>query len=200
MPRFIIASNNPHKIKEIERILNPLGIEAVSACDAGFNLDDVEETGATFAENAFLKAKAAFEKTGLPAVADDSGLEVYALNRRPGVYTARYGGSGLSTRDRYILLLDEMQGIPEENRGARFVSSICCFIKRDLIVTSEGVCEGRIAFEARGSDGFGYDPIFLIPQKGKTFAELSDSEKDSFSHRGRALCELRDKLKKIKEI
>lgn len=199
MNKFIIASNNAKKIKEIERILNPLGIEALSAEKCGFNLDEVEETGTTFAQNAYLKAKAAFDKTGMPAVADDSGLEVDALNGRPGVYTARYGGEGLTSRQRYMLLLDEMKDVEKKDRTARFVSEICCILDDNTVITSRGECEGEIAFSESGDDGFGYDPIFIEPKSGKSFAQLCAKEKDSISHRGKALEILKEKLEKIRE-
>ena len=126
--KFIIASNNKKKLVELERILNPLGINAVTPKEEGITLDDVEENGTTFAENAFLKANAAYLKTGLPAVADDSGLCVDALDGRPGVYTARYGGEGLTDEERYIKLLDEMKNVDDDKRSAHFTSSICCIL------------------------------------------------------------------------
>ena len=159
--KFIIATNNPKKLVELERILNPLGIEAVSAKEAGVVLDEVEETGTTFAENAFLKADAAFKKTGMPAVADDSGLSVDALDGRPGVYSARYAGENATDKDRYTKLLNEMKDVPEDKRSAHFTSAICCILPDGSKIEVEGRCDGKIAFEPFGDKGFGYDPVFL---------------------------------------
>ena len=185
--KFIIASNNKKKLAELERILNPLGINAVTPKEEGITLDDVEENGTTFAENAFLKANAAYLKTGLPAVADDSGLCVDALDGRPGVYTARYGGEGLTDEERYIKLLDEMKNVDDNKRSAHFTSSICCILPDGSTITAEGICEGKIGYEPIGKDGFGYDPIFWVPSLQCTSAELSPEEKNKRSHRGQAL-------------
>lgn len=192
--KFIIATNNPKKLKELERILNPLGISAVSAKEAGVTLDDVEETGTTFAENAFIKANAAFVKTGLPSVADDSGLSVDALNGRPGVYSARYGGENATDEDKNNKLLSELENIPQNERTARFTSAICCILSDGRKIEVEGVCEGTIAFEPYGKGGFGYDPIFLCGEK--SYAQLTDDEKDAVSHRGKALRKLKAELEK----
>lgn len=193
--KFIIASNNQKKLKELERILNPLGINAVTAKQEGITLDDVEETGTTFAENAFLKANAAFVKTGLPSVADDSGLSVDALDGRPGVYTARYGGENATDKDRYLKLLDELKNVPKEKRTAHFTSAICCILPDGTKIEAEGRCEGWIAFEPCGDGGFGYDPVFMYGDK--SYAQLSAEEKDKISHRGQALRQLKAELEKI---
>lgn len=198
MIKFIIASNNKGKATELDRILNPLGVTAVTAKSEGISLDDVEETGTTFAENAYIKAYAAFRKTGLPAVADDSGLMVDALNGEPGVYSARYAGENATDEQRIAKLLKNLEGVPTEKRSAHFVSSICCIIDENTVVTAEGACDGIIAEEPKGSGGFGYDPVFLT-DSGKSFAELTDEEKDKLSHRGKALRLLYDKLKAIIE-
>jgi len=192
MATFIIATHNRHKLSELERILTPLKIEAATA-----QLDEVEETGATFAENAFLKAEAACRQTGMPAVADDSGLMVDALNGAPGVYSARYAGEGASDMDRIQKLLLNLKDVPKEKRSAKFVCAICCVYPNGDIVTAHGECAGTIGFEPQGSDGFGYDPIFFV--NGKSFAQLTAEEKDKISHRGRALKEFAAQLQKIKE-
>jgi XTP/dITP diphosphohydrolase len=194
--KFLIASNNQHKVDEINRILNPLGIDAVKAKDCNVDLGDVEETGTTFAENAEIKAQAAFDKTHMPSVADDSGLAVDALNGAPGVYSARYAGENATDKDRYTKLLNEMKNVPDEKRTARFVSSICCIIDENTRIKVEGICEGKISFEPKGDGGFGYDPIFLVAG-GKSFGELSPEEKDSMSHRGASLKKLKKELEKI---
>ena len=185
--KFVLATHNPGKLKEMGDILARFGVEVVSPKDLGITVD-VEETGATFAENAMLKAKAICAAAKLPAIADDSGLCVDALNGGPGVYSARYGGLD-SDPARTALLLHNLEGVPEERRTARFVSAIACVLPDGRVVTARGVCEGRILFETRGSNGFGYDPVFYVPQLGKTFAEAGGSEKNAVSHRGNALKE-----------
>ena len=192
--KFIIATNNQKKLKELERILNPLGINAVSAKDEGISLDDVEETGTTFAENAFLKAEAAFKKTGLPSVADDSGLCVDVLDGRPGIYSARYAGENATDEDKNKKLLAELNDVPEKDRTAHFTCAICCILPSGEKIEVEGVCEGSIAFEPHGNGGFGYDPIFKYGDK--SYAELSSDEKDAVSHRGKALRKLKAELEK----
>ncbi len=183
---FVIATHNQKKLKELKRILNPLGMDAVTAEQAGFTLDEVEETGATFEENAVLKAVSAYEQTGMPAVADDSGLEVDALDGAPGVYSARYAGEGATDADRNRKLLAALADVPEDKRTARFVSAVCCVLPGGKRFTVRGVCEGSIAYAPRGEGGFGYDPVFLV-EGGRTYSELSDEEKDAVSHRGNAL-------------
>jgi XTP/dITP diphosphohydrolase len=190
---FIIATNNQKKLVELSRILNPLGIKAISAKEAGVVLDDVEETGTTFAENAFLKANAAFQKTGMAAVADDSGLSVDYLDGRPGVYSARYAGENATDEDRYNKLLEEMKDAPKDCRKAHFTSAICCILPNGQKIEVEGRCEGEIAFEPFGNGGFGYDPVFIY--NGKSYAELTAEEKDAVSHRGKALRKLQSELK-----
>lgn len=193
--KFIMATNNAHKVVELSRILLPLGIDVVSAKDAGITLDDVEETGTTFTENAFLKANAAFIKTGMPAVADDSGLCVDALDGRPGIYSARYGGDGATDSEKNIKLLDELKNVCDKDRTAHFTSAICCILEDGTRIDVEGICKGKIAFEPHGNSGFGYDPIFMCGQK--CYAELSGEEKDAISHRGIALRKLKAELEKI---
>ncbi len=182
--KFVLATHNPGKLKEMGGILSGLGVEVVSPKDVGVSVD-VEETGMTFAENAMLKAKAICAETGLPAIADDSGLCVDALNGGPGVYSARYGGEGLDDRGRYTLLLNSMRGQP--TRAAHFACAIACAFPNGDTLTAEGRCDGTIAFAPMGTDGFGYDPVFFVPEKAKTFAQLSAEEKNAISHRGRAL-------------
>ena len=180
--QFIIATHNPHKLDEIARILAPLGITAVTDRDLGITLTEAEETGATFAENAYIKAAAACRESGLPAVADDSGLGVDALGGAPGVYSARYAPEG----QRKTTLLRNLEGVADADRGAHFTSAVCCVFPNGDTVTAEGHCYGRITRERRGAGGFGYDPLFET-ENGKTFAELSAEEKDAISHRGASL-------------
>lgn len=176
--KFIIASHNVHKLDELRRILAPLGVEA----DIDPALPEADETGVTFVENAFIKADEACKFTGLPAIADDSGLQVDALGGEPGVYSARYAPVG----QRKATVLQKLAGLPTEQRGAQFVSAVCCVFPNGDTVTAEGICRGHIGDAPRGEGGFGYDPIF-VTENGRTFAELTPSEKDAISHRGRAL-------------
>ena len=189
--KLVLASKNPKKLKEMNEILSGMGVEVCLQSDVGIDID-VEETGTTFEENSLLKAKAVMEASGLPAIADDSGLCVDALNGAPGVYSARYGGEGLDDTGRYKLLLANMpRGAA---RTAKFVSVItCCFPGGDVL-TARGECPGTIAFAPMGEGGFGYDPVFFLPKLKKTFAQLSAEEKNAISHRGRALEAFQDKL------
>lgn len=197
--KFVIASNNAHKIDEFKRILSTLGIEVISAKEAGVDFSCVEETGATFAENSKIKAMYAFEKSGLPCIADDSGLCVDALNGRPGIYSARYGGENSTDDEKIELLLSELRDVEKKNRTAHFNCSICCVIDKEDIITAEGKCEGFIGFEKKGTNGFGYDPVFYL-ENGKAFAELTAEEKDSYSHRGNALRKFYILLKERKDL
>ncbi len=189
--KFVLATHNAHKLQEMSAILSGLGVEVVSPGELGIAVD-VEETGATFAENALLKAKAICAAANLPAIADDSGLCVDALNGGPGVYSARYGGEGLDDRGRYMLLLGSMRG--QTTRAAYFACAVACVFPNGDQLTAEGRCDGAIAFAPLGEGGFGYDPVFLLPEKGKTFAQLTAEEKAAVSHRGRALKNFAEKL------
>lgn len=189
--KFVLATHNPGKIREMSAILGKLGVEVVSPADLGITVD-VEETGTTFAENAMLKAKAICAEANMPAIADDSGLSVDALNGGPGVYSARYGGEGLDDRGRYLLLLNAMQG--QTTRAAHFTCSIACAFPNGDTLTAEGRCDGTIAFAPMGDGGFGYDPVFFVPELRKTFGQLSAEEKSGISHRGKALAAFSEKL------
>ena len=191
---FVIASNNEKKIKELDRILNPLGIYARTAKQLGKELDEVEETGSTFEENAELKARAACQKTGLPAIADDSGLSVDALDGRPGVLSARYAGENATDEEKINKLLQEMMQSGSTDRSAHFECVICCCFPDGETIFAKGRCDGSIGYAPRGVNGFGYDPIFFV-EGNKTFAEFSDHLKDMMSHRGKALKELSRLLK-----
>jgi len=182
--KFVLATHNPGKLKEMSAILGALGVEVVSPSDLGLTVD-VEETGETFAENAMLKAKAVCGLAGLPAIADDSGLCVDALNGGPGVYSARYGGEGLDDRGRYMLLLNSMRGAP--SRSAHFETAVACAFPNGETLTAAGRCDGAIAFAPMGTGGFGYDPVFLVPEQAKTFGQMTEEEKAALSHRGKAL-------------
>ena len=190
--KYFIATKNKHKLSELERILKPLGIEVVSENDLDEPLSDVEETGTTFEENAILKAKAGFLATGLPSIADDSGLCVDYLDGAPGIYSARFAGEPTDNAKNNEKLLKLLEGVPEDKRTARFVSAVACVFSLDDYFTVRGECEGRIGFEPKGTKGFGYDPLF-ISEIG-CFGELTDAEKDSVSHRGKSLDKLYNKL------
>ena len=188
--KLVLASKNKGKLVEMQTILAELGVEVVLQADLGIDVD-VEETGTTFTENAALKAKAVMEASGLPAIADDSGLCVDWLQGAPGIYSARYGGVA-TDEDRYQLLLANMRGAL--NRAAHFHASIvCCFPNGDLL-TAEGDCFGTLAYAPAGEGGFGYDPIFFVPELRKTFSQLTAEEKNEISHRGVALRDFAAKL------
>lgn len=191
---LVLASRNKAKLKELRRILEGMNWEVISAEDAKVQ-GEAEENGATFEENAFLKAEYVCKASGLPAVADDSGLCVDALDGRPGVYSARYAEG--SDDDRIDKLFSELKEVPDEKRTARFVSAVCCVFPEGEKILVRGECEGKIAFERHGNGGFGYDPVF-ISEKG-SFGELSAEEKDSISHRGRALEKFKAEIMKRNE-
>ena len=189
--KLILASNNAHKAKEFREILAPLGIEVVTQSEAGCDFE-ADETGVTFEENAYIKAEAAMKATGLPAVSDDSGLEVDALGGEPGVHSARYTGRH-EDADRRAFLMKKLEGV--EHRSARFVSAICCAFPNGDVLRARGTCEGEIATREAGENGFGYDAMFIPEGSERTMAELSADEKNAISHRGRALREFARLLK-----
>ncbi len=191
--KVILASNNQHKLAEIKKILEPLGYELVSQSEAGINIE-VEETGTTFEENASLKAEAIYKEAKLPVISDDSGLEVDHLNGAPGVYSHRFAGPDATDEDRCIKLLSELDGVPDEKRTARFVCVICYIDKDGRKSLVRGTCEGKIGTEARGSNGFGYDPVFMY--NGTSFAEIPSEEKNKVSHRADALRKFSELLTK----
>lgn len=190
--KFVLASQNQHKLAEMNLILSAHGVEVVLQSELGLHVE-VEETGSTFAENAILKARAVMAASGLPAIADDSGVCVDALQGAPGVYSARYGGPELDDVGRYRLLLNVMQG--QTNRAAHFTSAIACAFPNGDTIEAEGECPGSIAFAPMGDGGFGYDPVFFLPQLKKTYAQLTPEEKAAVSHRGKALAVFEEKLK-----
>lgn len=184
--RVIVASGNQGKIREIREILAPLDLEVVSMKEAGIEVD-VDETGTSFEENALLKARGIAMLTDDLVIADDSGLEIDYLNKEPGIYSARYLGRDVSYDIKNQNLLDRLDGVPDEKRSARFVCAVAAILpnKKELVV--RGVMEGRIGYEIRGEHGFGYDPIFYLPEYGMSSAEILPEEKNKISHRGKAL-------------
>ncbi len=188
--KFVLASQNKGKLVEMQGILESLGVEIVLQSELGVSVD-VEETGTTFEENARLKAVAVMQATGLPAIADDSGLCVDALNGGPGVYSARYGGD-ISDGEKVQLLLANMRGA--STRAAHFATAIVCAFPNGEELVASGRCDGSIAYAPAGDMGFGYDPVFFYPAFGKTFGQSTREEKSSVSHRGKALRDLAVKL------
>ncbi len=197
--KIFIATKNKHKLKELERILKPFGIETVSENDLSEDLPEVDETGTSYEENALLKAQSGLRVTGLPTIADDSGLSVDALDGAPGLYSARYSGGSGDDAANNEKLLNALKGLPKEKRTATFVSSIICLFPNGETITAYGECKGYIGFEPKGESGFGYDPLFVT--ENGTFAELSADEKDAISHRGNALRAFKVKLENyFKEV
>ena len=188
--KIVIATRNPGKLREIEGILAPFALQILSLENFP-GLPEVVEDGRTFAEKAGKKARAIADQTGLLTLADDSGLIVDALQGRPGVFSSRYAGENASDPDRWQKVLIEMAGVPEEKRQASFVCAIAIASPRGEMETVEGRCQGQIAFAPRGEHGFGYDPIFFVPEMGKTMAELEPEVKNRISHRAKALEKLR---------
>ena len=194
--KYIIATHNMKKRNELARILEPLGVEVLTAEQAGVELTDVEETGTTFEENARLKSESGCKETGMPCIGDDSGLMVDALDGAPGVYSARYAGDHGNDPANIALLLENMKDVPDEKRTARFMCTVCCTYPDGSEIVVSGKCEGKIGYEPKGDGGFGYDPVFMVGDK--SFAELPAEEKDKISHRGNALKALADALAKNK--
>lgn len=191
---FILATNNMKKLAEMQRILSPLGINVVTAKTLGITLEDVEEDGETFEDNAKIKARAACKETNMPAIADDSGLCVDYLDGAPGIYSARFSGEHGNDERNNDLLLEKLDGVPLEQRTGYYVCAICCTFPDGREIVVRGECHGVIGFERDGHEGFGYDPLFLVD--GKAFGRYTAEEKDKISHRGNALRLLTKELEK----
>lgn len=191
MERLIFATGNENKMKEIRMILADCGYEIMSMKEAGIDVDIVED-GKTFEENAIIKAEAISKIAGCLVLADDSGLEVDYLDKAPGIYSARFMGEDTSYRIKNKAIIDKLDGVPDEKRTARFVCAIAAAFPDGRTFTRRGTIEGMIGYEERGANGFGYDPIFFLPERGKTTAELSPEEKNEISHRGNALRLIRE--------
>ncbi|WNB93232.1 XTP/dITP diphosphatase [Bacillus sp. NEB1478] len=189
--QILIATKNKGKVSEFQSMFDEFGIEVVSLLDME-NIPDVEETGDTFEENAILKAETICNKLNIPVISDDSGLEIDALEGRPGVYSARYAGSHKNDEDNMDKVLKELQSVPNMNRTARFVCALAFARPGKETFVVKGKCEGEILHERRGTEGFGYDPIFYLPSMNKSMAELTKKEKNKISHRANALMLLRD--------
>lgn len=193
--RIVFATGNAGKVKEIRMIMEDAGMEVLSMKEAGIVID-VDENGKTYEENALLKARAVAKYTDDIVMADDSGLEIDYLNKEPGVYSARYMGEDTSYHIKNNNLIERLNGVPDEQRTARFVCAIAAVLPDGKELTTRATIEGRIGYEEKGENGFGYDPIFYVPEFGKTTAELSEEEKNQISHRGKALQLMKEELKK----
>ncbi len=193
--RIVAATGNKHKIEEIESITKKFGMNVITKAEAGVGDLEVEETGTTFEENSLIKAEAIMKATGMPAIADDSGLEADALNGAPGVYSARFSGEGATDESNNAKLLKLMENIPDDERSARFVSVVTLCFPDGTVVAARGECPGTLRRSPRGDGGFGYDPLFVPVGYDKTYAEISAEEKNIISHRAKALGILRMKLK-----
>ena len=193
MKRIIFATGNEGKMREIRRIMEDLDVEILSLKEAGIQADIVED-GSSFEENAVIKAKTVCELTNEVVLADDSGLEIDYLNGEPGIYSARYMGEDTSYRIKNQNLIDRLAGVPQEKRTARFVCAVAAAYPDGTVKTARGTMEGIIGYEERGENGFGYDPIFFLPEYGCSSAELSMEEKNNISHRGKALEAIKEVL------
>lgn len=199
MGRIVFATGNAGKIREINAIMADAGMEVVSMKDAGIQVD-IEENGSTYEENALIKARAVASQTKDIVMADDSGLEIDHLGKEPGVYSSRYLGENTSYRVKNADLIRRLEGVPDEQRTARFVCAIAAVLPDGRELTVRAAIEGRIGSEERGTNGFGYDPIFYVPEFRKTTAELTEEEKNLVSHRGKALRLMKEELKKYEDI
>lgn len=192
--KIIFATGNEGKMKEVRMILKELNVPVLSLKEAGISAD-IDENGRTFTENAVIKATEIQKYTDAVVLADDSGLEIDYLNKEPGVYSARYMGEDTSYDIKNTAILERLAGVPEEKRTARFVCAIAAALPDGTVLTSDGVMEGRIGHEIAGENGFGYDPIFYLPEFGCTSAEISPEQKNEISHRGKALVKMKELLK-----
>ena len=193
MKRIIFATGNAGKLKEIREILKELDVEVISMKEAGITAE-IDENGTTFEENAIIKAKTVMEVCREVVLADDSGLEIDYLNKEPGVQSARYMGEDTSYHIKNQNLMDRLEGVPDEKRTARFVCVIAAAFPDGEVLTTRGTIEGRIGYEERGENGFGYDPIFYVPEYGCSTAEMNPDQKNEISHRGKALRAMKTKL------
>ena len=196
MKKLVFATGNEGKMKEIRMILGDLDYEILSMKEAGITADIVED-GKTFEENAKIKAKAISKLANCLVLADDSGLEVDYMDKQPGIYSARWLGEDTSYDVKNNKIIENLNGVPDEERTARFVCAVAAAFPDGKVITKRGMIEGIIGYEQRGENGFGYDPIFFLPEYGKTTAELSPEEKNKISHRGRALEQIKEELKKM---
>ncbi|MDE7044499.1 MAG: XTP/dITP diphosphatase [Acetatifactor sp.] len=199
MGRIVFATGNAGKIREINAIMEDTGMEVISMKDAGIRIE-IEENGSTYEENALIKARAVAALTEDIVMADDSGLEIDHLDKEPGIHSARYLGEDTSYHVKNADLIRRMEGVPDEQRTARFVCAIAAVLPDGRELTVRATIEGRIGYEEKGTNGFGYDPIFYVPEFQKTTAELTEAEKNEVSHRGKALRLMKEELKRYEDI
>lgn len=193
MEEIILASSNKGKVREVQAILADSGIRVVPLSETGFE-GDIEENGTTFEENAIIKATAVMKALGKPALADDSGLEIDYLGKEPGIYSARYLGHDTPYEIKNKMILEKLEGVPDEERTARFVCAMALAMPDGSVETTYATMEGQIGYEISGENGFGYDPIFYLKEYGMSSAQISPEEKNEISHRGKALRAMRDKI------
>ena len=194
--KIVFATKNEGKVREVIKMLNMDKIELITMAQAGIDVDVVED-GTTFEENAMKKAVEIMKISGMPAIADDSGLEIDYLDKQPGVHSARFLGHDTSYDIKNKKILEILEGVPDEKRTARFVSAVCLALPDGRTITTRGTIEGAIGHEIKGTNGFGYDPIFFIPEINKYSAELTTDEKNAISHRGKAIAQMREKILEI---
>lgn len=194
--KIIFATGNEGKMKEIRAVLQDMNVDVLSLAEAGITTEIIED-GKTFEENAIIKARTIMQETGLLTLADDSGLEIDYLNKEPGIYSARYLGEHTSYRKKNRVIIERLRGVPDEQRTARFVCAIAAALPDGEVLTTRGTIEGRIGYHERGKNGFGYDPIFYVPEFGCSTAELSSEQKNEVSHRGKALRAMKEKLNEM---
>lgn len=195
MKEIILASSNKGKVREVQAIMEEIGIKVIPLADTGFT-DEIEENGSTFEENAVIKAETVMKALNKPVLADDSGLEIDCLNKEPGIYSARYLGHDTPYPTKNKMILERLADVEEEKRSARFVCAMALAIPGEETITTRATMEGRIANEIKGENGFGYDPIFYLPEFGMSSAEISPEQKNEISHRGKALRMMKDELLK----
>lgn len=197
MKEIVLASSNQGKVREVEMMMKDMGIRVIPLSETAFT-EEIEENGATFEENAIIKARAVAEKLMVPVLADDSGLEIDYLDKAPGIYSARYLGHDTPYSIKNRMILEKLEGVPDEERSARFVCSMALAFPDGKVLTTTATMEGRIAYEIKGANGFGYDPIFYLPEFGMSSAEISPKQKNEISHRGKALRLMKEEIAKLK--
>lgn len=197
MKEIVLASSNQGKVREVEMMMKDMGIRVIPLSETSFT-EEIEENGATFEENAVIKAKAVAEKLNVPVLADDSGLEIDYLDKAPGIYSARYLGHDTPYSIKNKMILEKLEGVPDEQRTARFVCSMALALPYGAVLTTTATMEGQIAYEIKGENGFGYDPIFFLPEFGMSSAEISPEQKNEISHRGKALRQMKEEIAKLK--
>lgn len=193
MKEVILASSNQGKVREVQAMLQDMGMRVIPLCETGFT-DEIEENGSTFAENAALKAEMVRDALHKPVLADDSGLEIDCLDKQPGIYSARYLGHDTPYEVKNKMILEKLEGVAEEERSARFVCAMALALPDGETIITQATMEGMIGYESRGENGFGYDPIFYLPEFGMTSAEITPAQKNEISHRAKALRKMKEAL------